>query len=194
MLRPVLGVLGLVLAVGLLVLSLSRFVGFRTAVRRAWTRAGERFRRIGQAEEALARLVGQAGSVQPGIRPWLRPFGLALLNWVFDAACLAASLWALGIGIPWRGLLLAYVLTQISSSLRLTPGSIGVVEASLATLLTVYGLRPEQAIAATLLYRITSHWVLQPIGWTAWIILTLRGGRRPADRTVPPDSEAGASN
>ncbi len=193
-LRPVLDVLVLAFAVGLLVLALSRSAGFRTAVRRAWTRAGERFRRVRQVEEALARLLAQAGSVQPGIRPWLRPFGLAVLNWAFDAACLAASLWALGIGIPWRGLLLAYVLTQIPSSLRLTPGSIGVVEASLATLLTVYGLRPEQAIAATLLYRITSYWALQPIGWVTWITLTLRGGRRAADRTVPPDSEPGSSN
>ncbi|MFF9136748.1 YbhN family protein [Streptomyces albogriseolus] len=188
-LRPALGVAGLALGVGLVALALFRLPGFRAAAGRAWTRAGERYRRVRQIEDALVRLVAQARSVQPGLRPWLRPFGLALLNWAFDIACLAAALWALGIGIPWRGLLLAYALTQIPGSLRLTPGSIGIVEASLATLLTVYGLRPDQAIAATLLYRIVGYWVLQPIGWATWIGLTFRARRPAPDRTGGPDQD-----
>ena len=186
-LRPALGVLALVAGAGLAALALARFTGPRALVRRAWTGAGQRSRRVKRAQEALARLVAQARSVQPGFRPWLRPFGLALLNWAFDAACLAAALWALGIGVPWRGLLLAYVLTQIPGSLRLTPGSIGVVEASLASLLTVYGLRPDQAIAATLLYRIAGYWVLQPVGWATWIALTLRARRPAPDPAGEPD-------
>ncbi|MFI2187073.1 lysylphosphatidylglycerol synthase domain-containing protein [Streptomyces sioyaensis] len=78
-------------------------------------------------------------------------------------------MWALGAGVPWRGLLLAYGLPQIPGSLRLTPGSLGVIEASLSALLVLYGLPPGSAIGATLLYRAVSYWALQPIGWACWI-------------------------
>ncbi|WP_238545352.1 MULTISPECIES: lysylphosphatidylglycerol synthase transmembrane domain-containing protein [Streptomyces] len=181
--RPAVGVLVLALTFGLVVLGLSRFAGFRRAVRRAWTHTGERSSRVRRAEEALVRLAGQARGVRPGFLSWLWPFALALLNWVADAACLAAGLWALGIGVPWHGLLLAYTLTQITGSLRLTPGSLGIVEASLSALLVAYGLQPGQAIAATFLYRIISYWALQPIGWACWIGVTLSAARpRPLAR------------
>ncbi|MCQ4084814.1 YbhN family protein [Streptomyces sp. RB6PN25] len=178
-LRPLIGLLVLALAAGLAVLVLSRFEGFRDGMWQVWTWAGQRSRRLDQAEEALTRLMQEARALQPGLHRWLHPFGLALLNWVLDAACLAASLWALGIGVPWRGLLLAYGLTQIPGSLRLTPGSIGIVETGLAALLVFYGLRADQAIAATLLYRIFSYWLLQPLGWATWLAVTLHAGRAP---------------
>ncbi|MER6566816.1 lysylphosphatidylglycerol synthase transmembrane domain-containing protein [Streptomyces sp. NPDC001093] len=174
-LLPVAGALVL-LGIALAVVGASRFSGFRHAAGRVWTSAGTRSRRIQQGQEALARLVAQARGLQPGLRPWLRPFAFALLNWVFDVACLAASLWALGIGVPWHSLLLAYVLTQIPGSLRLTPGSLGIVETSLSALLVLYGLRPGPAIAATLLYRAVSYWALQPVGWACWLAITLHTG------------------
>ncbi|MGW2209696.1 lysylphosphatidylglycerol synthase transmembrane domain-containing protein [Streptomyces sp. NPDC001781] len=167
----------LVLGIALAAVGASRLSGFRRVAGRAWTGAGARSRRVQRGQKALARLVARARGLQPGLRPWLRPFALALLNWVFDVACLAACLRALGIGVPWRGLLLAYVLTQISGSLRLTPGSLGIVETSLSALLVLYGLRPGPAIAATLLYRAVSYWALQPVGWACWLALTLRTGR-----------------
>ncbi|MFJ5837661.1 YbhN family protein [Streptomyces shenzhenensis] len=175
-LLPMAGVL-LLLGITLAVVGAARFQGFHNTVRHAWTHVGMRFRRIQQGQEAIARLIEQARSLQPGWRPWLWPFAFALLNWVFDVACLAASLWALGIGVPWHSLLLAYVLTQIPGSLRLTPGSLGIVETSLSALLVVYGLQPGPAIAATLLYRAVSYWALQPIGWAGWLAITLRSGR-----------------
>ncbi|MFI1733238.1 YbhN family protein [Streptomyces acidicola] len=171
--RPVIGALVLALTLGLVTLGLSRFASFRRVLRRVWGHIGERSRRVRQAEVALVNLADQARSVQPGFLPWLRPFMFALLNWIFDAACLAAGMWALGIGVPWHGLLLAYGLTQIAGSLRLTPGGLGIVEASLSALLVAYGLHPGQAIAATFLYRIISYWALQPIGWACWIAVTL---------------------
>ncbi|MGW3567493.1 lysylphosphatidylglycerol synthase transmembrane domain-containing protein [Streptomyces sp. NPDC000941] len=174
--RPLAGALVLALVIGLVVFSLSRFAGFRAAVRRAWFTAGGRSGRVRQAQLLLARMVQQARSLQRGFRPWLGPATYALMNWVFDAACLAACLWALGIGVPWRGILLAYALTQIPGSLRLTPGSIGVVEASLSALLVLYGLPPGPAIAGTLLYRAISYWALQPVGWANWIGVTFQTG------------------
>ncbi|MET7381466.1 lysylphosphatidylglycerol synthase transmembrane domain-containing protein [Streptomyces sp. NPDC005526] len=187
--RPIAGLLALAMVTGLVVFSLSRFAGFRAAVRRAWTGAGLRSGPVARAQLALARVVEQARSLQPGFRPWLRPAALALMNWVLDAACLAACLWALGIPVPWHGLLLAYTLTQIPGSLRLTPGSLGVIEASLSALLVLYGLPPGPAIAATLLYRAISYWALQPVGWASWIGVTFhtdRSSARRADQASDP--------
>jgi uncharacterized protein (TIRG00374 family) len=65
----------------------------------------------------------------------------------------------------------------VSTSLRLTPGSLGITEASLTGLLVLYGLPADQALAATLLYRIVSYWAMQPIGWASWLGVTLRGRR-----------------
>ncbi|PWI14963.1 TIGR00374 family protein [Streptomyces sp. Act143] len=169
-----LGGLLAVLAIALTVFGVSRFARFRTAVRRAWARAGLRSRRIRRGQRALARLIEQARSLQPGLRPWLRPFTYALLNWTPDITCLAAALWALDVGVPWHGLLLVYVLTQIPGSLRLTPGSLGVVETSLSALLVLYGLPSASAIAATLLYRAISFWAPQPVGWASWLAVTLQ--------------------
>ncbi|MFR0354697.1 lysylphosphatidylglycerol synthase transmembrane domain-containing protein [Streptomyces sediminimaris] len=179
-LLPLVGLLP-VAGIALAVFGASRFAGFRAAAERTWQRAGARSPRIRTGQQALVRLIDQARALQPGLRPWLRPFTLALLNWGLDVAGLAAALWALGIGVPWHGLLLAYVLTQIPGSLRLTPGSLGVVETSLSALLVLYGLPSASAIAATLLYRAVSFWALQPIGWACWLAVTLhaRPPRRP---------------
>jgi uncharacterized membrane protein YbhN (UPF0104 family) len=176
----VLGATALIAAVGLSVLVLRRAPGLRARAAAGWAAALRRFRRLDAFQDALVHLVVQSRAEQPGLRPWPAPFALALLNWACDAACLAACMWALGIGVPWRGLLFAYGLTQIPGSLRLTPGSIGIVETSLAALLVAYGMPAEQAIAATVLYRIFSFWALQPVGWATWITLTLRSRRRPS--------------
>jgi uncharacterized membrane protein YbhN (UPF0104 family) len=181
---------GAVLAGLLLVAAvLGRIPGFRARLRRAWLSLRRRHRRLEEFESGLAHLISQSRREQPELLPWLIPLGLALLNWSFDAACLATCLWALGIGIPWKGLLLAYGLTQVPSSLRLTPGSIGIVETSLAGLLVVTGLNGGQAIAATLLYRIFSYWALQPIGWATWLTLTLRSRQEEAARDRRPADE-----
>ncbi|MEV6294973.1 hypothetical protein AB0M41_32110 [Streptomyces sp. NPDC051896] len=73
----------------------------------------------------------------------------ALLNRVFDVVVGLPACAALAIGVPWYSLRLAHVLTRIPGSLRLTPGSLGIVETSLSALLVLYGLRPGPAIAPT---------------------------------------------
>lgn len=160
-----------------LAVCLIRSARFHRAARHAWQFVTTRRRTGKRLADFLAEVFHQAKTIQPGIRGWARPFGLALGNWTCDAAALAAVLWALNIGVPWRSVLIVYGLTQISISLRLTPGSLGIAEASLSSLLVVYGLRADQAIAAALLYRIVSFWTLQPIGWTSWLRLALRQTR-----------------
>lgn len=145
----------------------------RRALNRGWAKAAarsERARAVGQEVEGLA---DRLGVVRPGLLGWSEAFGLAMTNWLWDALCLVACIEALGFHVPWRGVLVIYGLTQISASLPITPGGIGVVEGSLAALLTAYGATSSQALAIVLLYRIVSFWGLVPIGWTAWFGLAL---------------------
>jgi len=126
-------------------------------------------------------------TVKPGPVGWLEAFGLALGNWVSNAACLLACIIALHVHVPWGGLLVIYALTQISASLPITPGGLGVVEGSMAALLVAYGTPGSQALAVVLLYRIVSFWGLVPIGWATWF--WLEAGQRFGRRRAHPWAE-----
>ncbi|TMM12693.1 MAG: UPF0104 family protein [Actinobacteria bacterium] len=136
--------------------------------------------RIRSVLAAVRTLVARLHTVQPGPRGWLEAFGLALANWIWDAVALVACILAFGGGVPWRGVLVAYGLTQLAASIPITPGGIGVVEASLAALLVAYGMPMSEALAVTLLYRLVSFWGLAPIGWVMWAAIEVaqRSGRR----------------
>ena len=73
--------------------------------------------------------------VHPGFLGWAEAFGLAMVNWLCDCLCLLACTEALGVPVPWRGILVIYGLTQVAASLPITPGGIGVVEGSMTALL-----------------------------------------------------------
>jgi putative heme transporter len=128
----------------------------------------------------VRKTIDNMGLVHPGVLGWAEAFGLALANWLCDCACLLACTEALGVPVPWRGLLVIYGLTQVAASIPITPGGIGVVEGSMTALLIAYGVHATSAVAVVLLYRIISFWALAPIGWTAWggLELALRHGLR----------------
>jgi putative heme transporter len=69
--------------------------------------------------------------------------------------------------VPWTGILVIYGVTQIAENLPITPGGIGVVEGALSLMLVAYGMSTDTAVAAVLLYRIISFWLLVPLGWLA---------------------------
>jgi uncharacterized membrane protein YbhN (UPF0104 family) len=96
-------------------------------------------------------------------------------NWVLDCGCLAFSFLAIGAGIPWRGLLLAYGAGQLAANLPITPGGLGVVEGSLTIALVQFGGAEASTVAAVLLYRILSFWAELPIGWATWGVLVWWG-------------------
>ncbi|HXW77850.1 MAG TPA: lysylphosphatidylglycerol synthase transmembrane domain-containing protein, partial [Acidimicrobiales bacterium] len=126
------------------------------------------------------KTVNSLGLVHPGPLGWVEAFAYALANWLCDCLCLIACMEALGVPVPWRGILVVYGLTQVAASIPITPGGIGVVEGSMTALLIAYGTQPTSAVAVVLLYRIVSFWGLAPIGWTAWlgIELAIRRGVR----------------
>jgi hypothetical protein len=110
--------------------------------------------------------------------------GWGLANWLLDCGCLALSFLAVGVGVPWKGLLLAYGAGQLAANLPITPGGLGVVEGSLTIALTQFGGAGASTVAAVLLYRILSFWIGLPVGWGTW------AGLAWSDRRAGPVPEA----
>jgi hypothetical protein len=54
------------------------------------------------------------------------------------------------------------------SSLNLTPGGLGVVEAALTGALVALGVPANQALTAVLVYRAISFWLAIAIGWPVY--------------------------
>ncbi|MBV8160307.1 MAG: flippase-like domain-containing protein [Acidimicrobiia bacterium] len=124
-------------------------------------------------------------TVRPSRAAWVEAFGLGALNWIENCGCLVACIWAVHAHIPWDGILVAYALAQVTASIPITPGGLGVVEGSLTALLVAYGLPTNVALASVLLYRAVSFWGLVPIGWGVWGYLSWHGRRRQR-RSVRP--------
>jgi uncharacterized protein (TIRG00374 family) len=75
-------------------------------------------------------------------------------------------------------LLLAYGAGQLASTLPITPGGLGVVEGSLTVALVTFGGGHISTVAAVLLYRLISFWLVLPAGWGAWAGMTIRARHR----------------
>ncbi len=113
---------------------------------------------------------------------------LGLTNWLLDCGCLAISFLAVGAGVPWKGLLLAYGAGQLAANLPITPGGLGVVEGSLTIALVAYGGAVPSTVVAVLLYRAISFWLALPVGWGAWAWLAWISRRRPQPISAADDA------
>jgi len=122
---------------------------------------------------------GRPGSFHLSPSGWVTVTGLALANWLTDAAVFAVSIHAAGAAVPWHILLLIYSSGAAAQSLAITPGGFGVAEGALGLTLVAAGLRPGPALAAVLLYRLVSFWLVACAGWL--VFLCLRRHRIPED-------------
>lgn len=126
----------------------------------------------------LRQLAAMAGAV-PG-RQWARVVVLAAINWLCDLACLLAAIHAVGLTLAPQAVATAYLAMQLVRQIPLTPGGIGVIEASLILALTAAGATQVPAAAAVLIYRLLSSWTIIPIG------LACLAAQRTSHRTLKP--------
>jgi uncharacterized protein (TIRG00374 family) len=77
----------------------------------------------------------------------------------FDYFALLCALRATGAKPSPPLVLLAYAATAVIALIPLTPGGIGIVEASLSGLLVLAGVGSASAIIATLAYRLVTYWL-----------------------------------
>jgi uncharacterized membrane protein YbhN (UPF0104 family)/dienelactone hydrolase len=123
------------------------------------------------------------GSLQLEPSGWMAVTGLGMVNWLADAAVLVVSIRAAGGPVPWNDLLLVYGSGIAAQSLNITPGGLGVVEGTLSLALVATGLHASQALAAVLLYRLASFWLVALAGWL--VLWFLRRRQRGRDATAP---------
>ena len=147
------------------------------------------FRKPGIDPAALDELLERLATIHLGWVSYAKVFGLAVANWLFDCACLACAIKAVGQPVPWHGLLLAYGAGAIAGSTGVTPGGFLIVEAALTAALAAAGLSAGPALGAVLAYRLVNFWMILLGGGIVLIFLTrkqdsqIRPYRRPEDQS-----------
>jgi uncharacterized protein (TIRG00374 family) len=136
------------------------------------------------------RLLRQRDEIRSTLgRDWTRAVVLTAGRLGFDYACLLAALRATGSDPRPSLVLLAYAATGIIALLPITPGGLGIVEASLSGLLVLAGVPGGKAFVATLAYRLASYWLPLVAGTVAYLLFRHRyppdapGRPQPAGRT-----------
>ncbi|MCU1489166.1 MAG: rane protein of unknown function [Acidimicrobiaceae bacterium] len=135
---------------------------------------------IDDPHEAIRRWLHRLDSLRLSKSEWLKVGTLGLTNWLADAGVLAVSVLAVGAPVPWRAVLLVYGVANVVGSVGITPGGIGFVEGTLCLGLVRAGVPVGQALAAVLLYRLTSFWLVTAVGWLVLLYLRLERPARAA--------------
>jgi uncharacterized protein (TIRG00374 family) len=110
----------------------------------------------------------------------------------FDYGCLLAALRATGASPQPSLVLLAYAAAGIVALFPVTPGGLGIVEASLSGLLILAGVHASYAVLATLAYRIASYWLPLLAGPPAYLLFRHRYGRPVPRRATASEADSTA--
>ncbi len=147
-------------------------------------------RRRVSVSAVIDHVVAQRDAVAAGFAGrWGEALTAAAANRMLDYAALVASLYAVGARARPSMVLLAYVLSLALALVPITPGGIGFVEAGLTSILVLAGVPGDQALLATLLYRLISFWLPIPVGALAWAGWRWRGqSPDPGDALPGPDA------
>jgi uncharacterized protein (TIRG00374 family) len=129
------------------------------ALRRFFEQVAARLQDLGRQRQVLARAVLWAGG-----------------NWLFDAASLAVFVGAFGHWVNPDGLLVAYGLANVLAVIPLTPGGLGVVEATLTSVLVGFGTPRGVATLGVVGYRLVNFWLPIPLGGLAYLSLQVNAG------------------
>ena len=158
-----------------------QFVRTRTTAGRRIKALASRWRWSTAVVEVASGAIRHAASLS--VRDWAAGGAAALANWLLDVACLVATAHAFGLTIGVVQIVGVYLAIQLVRQIPLTPGGVGVVEASLLVALVALGATSGTAAAVVLTYRLLSSWLIAPIGLLAWV--GLRPGQHAGDSAGP---------
>jgi uncharacterized protein (TIRG00374 family) len=121
------------------------------------------------------RLLAERDFVQATIgKHWRAAVLCAAGNTAFDFLALLCALRAVGAQPQPSLVVLAYAAAGLLALIPLTPGGLGFVESGLVGLLTLAGVAPQDALLATLTYRLVSYWLPIPAGGVAYLAFSRR--------------------
>jgi len=187
-----LGIAGFVLFAifGVIVLRTNRpLAALGRAAQSLWNWATRGRRPVTSLDE---RLLAERDAIRTALgQHWWHAVVLTAGRLGFDYGCLLAALRATGADPRPSLVLLAYAATGIIALFPLTPGGLGLVEASLTGLLILAGVHPGYAVLATLAYRVASYWLPLLAGAPAYLLFRRRYGR--PGRRAAAASGAGSS-
>ncbi|CAB4976767.1 MAG: flippase-like domain-containing protein [Actinobacteria bacterium] len=103
----------------------------------------------------------------------------ATMNWLLDAASLWLILRAFGTTARLDSLLVAFCIANVSAVIPITPGGLGVLDATLVAMLALFGYGDAAGLAVPL-YRVAQYFLPIPVGFVSY--LTLRAGPWRIDR------------
>ncbi len=138
------------------------------AVRRFFEQVAARLQEIGQQRRVLFRAVVWAGA-----------------NWLLDAGSLAVFLGAFGHWANPDAILVAYGLANVLAVIPITPGGLGVIEATLTSVLVGFGTPRGVAITGVVAYRLVNFWLPIPLGGLAFLSLHVNTGGSSTDERKP---------
>jgi uncharacterized protein (TIRG00374 family) len=108
--------------------------------------------------------------------------GWAAVNWLLDAAALWGCIRAFGPALGADGTFVAYGIAAVVAALPVTPGGLGVVEASLIPSLVAAGAPHGAAVLGVLAWRALTFLLPIPVGTVSYLVLQRRPGTPPAVR------------
>ena len=92
----------------------------------------------------------------------------------FDYLCLLAALRATGAHPRPSLVLLAYAVAGVIGLVPITPGGLGIIEATMSALLILAGVSVGDALLATLTYRVAAYWLPLVAGGVAYLLFRRR--------------------
>ncbi len=136
------------------------------------------------------RLIEQRNVIRSVLgRQWWQATLLSVGRLLFDYLCLLFCVRAVGAHPRPSLILLAYAVAGVIGLIPITPGGIGIVEASLSGFLVLAGLSGAEAVLATLAYRLASYWLPMMAGPVAYGAFKYRyrehGSAAPSVETSP---------
>ncbi|MCU1363021.1 MAG: hypothetical protein JWM55_849 [Acidimicrobiaceae bacterium] len=124
-----------------------------------------------------SRLLGERDKVRSDLgKNWWKAILLVGGRIGLDYSSLLAVLRATGVRPNPALILLAYSATAVLALLPITPGGLGIVEASLSGLLVLARIPSANAVVATLAFRVGSYWLPTIAGGVCYFLYRRRYG------------------
>ncbi len=130
----------------------------------------------------FARLVERVKELSTDRRRLGESVGFASANWLFDMGSLFLFVGAFGRWVNPVALVIAYGVANIAAAIPLTPGGLGVVEATVSGILVGFGTPRTIAIWGVIGWRLVNFWLPIPVGGAAYLSLKVH---------PPADNQAG---